>query len=92
MKITAVVVAVVVGASLTAALQTPKVEVTFDETFSGFKVSLDGVEWLRSGPIGIRDSGQWWTNGNKEKYLLKVVKHLTGGMGADQFGIFDITV
>ena len=87
MKIVAAVVAVVVCASLSAAIQPVDVNVTFDETFTGFKVYLSGVEWLRSGPVGIRDSGQWWASNNKDKYLLKAEKHFTGN-GVDLFGVF----
>ena len=77
----------IVAASLATALQPPNVSVTFDDA-AGFKVMLSGVEWLRSGPIGIRDGGQWWANDNKDKYLLKVEKHLTD-KGEDVFGSFD---
>ena len=78
---------VLAGISFAAALQPVTVNVTFDES-GGYKVTLSGVEWLRSGPLGIRDSGQWWANDNKKEYLLKMDKHLTE-TGEDLFGAFD---
>ena len=76
--------------SFAKGLQPVDVKVTFEESFYGFNVSLSGVEWLRSGPIGIRDAGQWWASNNKEKYLMKVVEHFEQ-KGEDIFGAFDIT-
>ena len=84
------VVVVLLAASLTTALQPPNVSVTLDDS-GGFKVMLSGVEWLRSGPVGIRDGGQWWASDSKDKYLLKVEKHLTD-KGEDVFGSFDSDV
>ena len=74
--------------SLAECLQPVDVKVTFDESFYRFNVSLSGVEWLRSGPIGIRDAGQWWASNNKDKYLVKVEQHLEG-KGVDMFGTFE---
>ena len=90
MKITVVTIAVLGALSLAKGLQPVDVKVTFDESFYGFNVSLSGVEWLRSGPIGIRDAGQWWASNNKDKYLVKVAQHLDG-KGEDIFGTFDST-
>ena len=87
---TTVSVVLVVGVSIaTGTLKPVNVSVTFDESSAfKFNVSLSGVEWLRSGPVGIRDSGQWWANNNKDEYVLKVEKHLTE-TGSDLFGTFD---
>ena len=90
MKIALVAIAVLVVISFTEGLQPVDVKVTFDESSYGFNVSLSGVEWLRSGPIGIRDAGQWWASNNKDKYLVKVEQHLSGE-GKDVFGAFDST-
>ena len=90
MKIAFVTVAVFACVSLARGALTPvNVSVTFDTTSAfKFSVSLSGVEWLRSGPLGIRDAQQWWANNNKDKYLLKVEKHSTE-TGSDLFGDFD---
>ena len=90
MKIVVVAVAILGVLSLAEGLQPVDVKVTFDESFYGFNVSLSGVEWLRSGPIGIRDAGQLWASNNKDKYLVKVEQHLEG-KGVDMFGTFDST-
>ena len=86
MKIAVVAVAIL---SLAECLQPVDIKVTFNESYYGFNVSLSGVEWLRSGPIGIRDAGQWWASNNKD-YLVKVEQHLDG-TGEDIFGAFDST-
>ena len=68
------------------------VKVTFDGGDSpDFKVYLSGVEWLRSGAVGIRDSGQLWSTDHKDKYLLKVVSDSTTS-GTDVLGEYDSTV
>ena len=88
MKITLSIIATFGIFSLAEGLQPVDVKVTFEESYYGFNVSLSGVEWLRSGPIGIRDAGQWWASNNKDKYLVKVEQHLEG-KGVDMFGVFD---
>ena len=90
MKTAVVFVATLGVLSLAECLQPVDVKVTFDESFYGFNVSLSGVEWLRSGPIGIRDAGQWWASNNKDKYMVKVEQHFEG-KGIDMFGTFDST-
>ena len=91
MKIAIVTIVAIFGAlSLAEGLQPVDVKVTFDESFYSFNVSLSGVEWLRSGPIGIRDAGQWWASNNKDKYLVKVAQHIEGN-GEDIFGTFENT-
>ena len=57
MKIAVVAVVILGVLSFAEDLQPVDVKVTFDESFYGFNVSLSGVEWLHSGPIGIRDAG-----------------------------------
>ena len=88
--ISSIAFVVAIASIAAAALQPVTVNVTFDDT-AGYKVSLSGVQWLRSGPLGIRDSSQWWANSNKDKYLLKVEKRLTDS-GTDLFGSFDSTM
>ena len=90
MKIAVVTIAILGVFSLAEGLQPIDVKVTFDESFYSFNVSLSGVEWLRSGPIGIRDAGQWWASNNKDKYLVKVAQKLEG-KGEDVLGSFDST-
>ena len=90
MKIAVVIIVILGALSLAVGLQPVDVKVTFDENFYGFNVSLSGVEWLRSGPIGVRDAGQWWASNNKDKQLVKVAQHLDG-KGEDIFGTFDST-
>ena len=90
MKIAIITIALLETLSLAKGLQPVDVKVTFDESFYGFNVSLSGVEWLRSGPIGIRDAGQWWASNNKDKYLAKVAQHFDRN-GEDIFGAFDST-
>ena len=87
MEIVVVAAAILGVLSLAEGLQPVDVKVTFDESFYGFNVSLSGVEWLRSGPVGIRDAGQLWASNNKDKYLVKVEQHLEG-KGIDMFGTF----
>lgn len=48
------------------------------QTSSSFKVLVSGVEWLRSGAVGVRDGGQTWTTSSKETHLLKLVNRGTG--------------
>lgn len=86
-----ITLALVASISLTVALEPVDLAVSFDETFSDFKVSISGVEWLHSGPTGIRDGGQWWASNNKDKYLLKVEKHSTE-TGVDVLGTFNSTM
>ena len=90
MKFAVTFVAILGVLSLAECLQPIDVKVIFDESFYGFNVSLSGVDWLRSGPIGIRDAGQWWASNNKDKYMVKAEQHLEG-KGEDMFGIFDNT-
>jgi hypothetical protein len=73
------------------AFQPVDVKVTFDSDSSpDFKVLFNGVEWLRSGPVSIRDSGQTWASNNKDKYILKNVGH-SSESGRDIIGEFDTT-
>ena len=73
------------------AFQPLNVKVTFDSDSSpGFKVLLNDIEWLRSGAVSIRDSGQTWASNNKDKYILKSVDH-SSGSGKDIVGDFNTT-
>ena len=73
------------------AFQPVDVKVTFDSDSSpDFKVLLNNVEWLRSGAVSIRDSGQTWASNNKDKYILKSVDH-SSESGRDIIGEFDTT-
>ena len=73
------------------ALQPVDVKVTFDSDSSpDFKVLLNDVEWLRSGAVSVRDSGQTWASNNKDKYILKSVGH-SSKSGSDVIGEFDTT-
>ena len=73
------------------AFQPVDVKVTFDSDSSpDFKVLLSDVEWLRSGAVSIRDSGQTWASNNKDKYILKSVGH-SSGSGRDIIGEYDTT-
>ena len=75
----------------TEAFQPVDVKVTFDSDSSpDFKVLLNNVEWLRSGAVSIRDSGQTWASNNKDKYILKSVDH-SSESGRDIIGEFDTT-
>ena len=75
----------------TKAFQPIGVKVAFDSDSSpDFKVLLNDVEWLRSGVVSIRDSGQNWTSNNKDKYILKSIDH-SNGSGSDIIGDFDTT-
>ena len=75
----------------TKAFQPVDVKVTFDSDSSpDFKVLLNDVEWLRSGSVSVRDSGQTWTSNSKDKYILKSVDH-SSGSGSDIIGNFDTT-
>ena len=77
--------------SHTDAFQPVDVKVTFDSDSSpDFKVLLSDVEWLRSGAVSIRDSGQTWASNNKDKYILKSVGH-SSGSGRDIIGEYDTT-
>lgn len=78
-------------ASQTEAFQPVDVKVTFDSDNSpDFKVLFNDVEWLRSGPVSIRDGGQTWASKNKDKYILKNVGH-SSESGSDILGEFDTT-
>ena len=72
------------------AFQPVDVKVTFAKSSPDFKVLLNDVEWLRSGAVSIRDSGQTWASNNKDKYILKSVDHRSGS-GRDIIGEFDTT-
>ena len=72
------------------AFQPVDVKVTFAESSPDFKVLLNDIEWLRSGAVSIRDSGQTWASNNKDKYILKIVDH-SSGSGRDIIGEFDTT-
>ena len=73
------------------AFQPVDVKVTFDSDSSpDFKVLLNNVEWLHSGAVSIRDSGQTWASNNKDKYILKSVDH-SSESGRDIIGEFDTT-
>ena len=73
------------------AFQPVDVKVMFDSDSSpDFKVLLNNVEWLRSGAVSIRDSGQTWASNNKDKYILKSVGHRSES-GSDIIGDFDTT-
>ena len=75
----------------TEAFEPIDVKVTFDSDSSpDFKVLLNDVEWLRSGAVSIRDSGQTWASNNKDKYILKSVDH-SSGYGRDIIGDFNTT-
>ena len=75
----------------TEAIQSLDVKVTFESDNSpDFKVLLNGVEWLRSGAVSVRDSGQTWASNNKDKYILKSVDH-SQESGNDIIGEFDTT-
>ena len=75
----------------TEAFEPVDVKVTFDsESSPGFKVLLNDVEWLHSGAVSIRDSGQTWTSNNKDKYILKSVGH-SNESGRDTIGDFNTT-
>ena len=71
------------------AFQSVDIRVTFDnESSQTFKVLLSGEEWLLSGSLSVRESGETWTSGNKDKYILKAVDHSTD-IGSDIIGKFD---
>lgn len=73
------------------AFQPVDVKVTFDSDSSpDFKVLLNNVEWLHSGAVSIRDSGQTWASNNKDNYILKSVDH-SSESGSDIIGEFDTT-
>lgn len=75
----------------TEAFQPVDVKVTFDSNSSpDFKVLLNDVEWLRSGAVSVRDSGQTFASNNKDKHILKSVDH-SSGSGRDIIGEFDTT-
>ena len=84
-------IVVLVLSSSGSAFQPVDVKVTFDsQTSPDFKILLSGVEWLRSGALSIRDSGQSWATTNTEKNLLKSVDRNTES-GEDVLGEFDTT-
>ena len=71
------------------AFQQVDVKVQFDsDTSPDFKVFLNDVEWLHSGAVSIRDSGQTWASNNRGKYILKSVGH-SSESGSDIIGDFD---
>ena len=62
---------------IVSALDPVNIKVMFDSEGSpSFSIYHTGEsEWLRSGSVGIRAAGQWWSTSNKEKYLLKLTGH-----------------
>ena len=87
----ALVVLFTLCACQSEAFQPVDVKVTFDSDSSpDFKVLLNDVEWLRSGAVSVRDSGQTWASNNKDKYILKSVGHGSES-GSDIIGEFDTT-
>ena len=75
----------------TEAFQPVDVKVTFDSDSSpDFKVLFNDIEWLRSGPVSIRDSGKTWASKNKDKYILKNVGR-SSESGSDILGESDTT-
>ena len=91
MAVTTCILILTLYALPTKTFQPIDVKVTFDSDSSpDFKVLLNDVEWLRSGAVSIRDSGQTWTSSSKDKYILKSVGH-SNGSGSDIIGDFDTT-
>ncbi len=46
------------------------------ECFSNgtYRISLDGKLWFRSGPLGVRDQGQWWATDENTLVLVDFQK------------------
>lgn len=72
---------------LLGAITGQDIEVIFEGQGPDYKIDLAGVEWFRSGAVGIRHEGQLWSSENTEKYMLKVT---SGSMedGEDSIGGF----
>ena len=85
------ILVLLLSTSSTLGFQPVDIKVSFDsQTSPDFKVLLSRVEWLRSGAMSIRDSGQTLTNNNKEKNLLKLTDKNIGS-GEDLLGELDTT-
>ena len=54
-----------------AAVAGQQINVSFNQDSADFQVYIDGEEWFRSGALGIRDGGQWWSTEHADKYSLK---------------------
>lgn len=52
-----------------------------------FQVFLDGKVWFRSGELGIRDGGNWWSAQSKNEYALYLSDH-DEEVGSDPIGPF----
>ena len=48
------------------------VQVGFDDDGYHFNIYVEGELWFRSGVLGVRHQGMWWSNEHKDAYTLQV--------------------
>ena len=55
-----------------------------------FDVIIEGERWFRSGALGIRHQGMWWSNEHKDTYTMQTAE-VDGKptMGRDSIGDYD---
>ena len=64
------------------------VQVAFEENNYSFKVYIEGDLWFRSGVLGIRHEGTWWSSEHVNKYSLKAIEEKRV-RGRDSIGKYD---
>lgn len=77
--------------SVTSAVAVENLEVHCNLENGSYYVSVGGEQWFRSGPLGIRDRGQWWATDHANEYSLKLTGPGVTIPGSDVFGTFTET-